>query len=144
MSTNSQVEDLVERLARATNEHDLDALTACFAPEYVNETPAHPERGFRGRDQVRKNWEQIFGAVPDLEADVRYLADDTTAWTEWEMRGTRPDGSRHLMRGAVIFGVEGGLATWARFYLEPVLDGGPRIDEVVRQQVTAETRRAEG
>ncbi|MGZ5301942.1 MAG: nuclear transport factor 2 family protein, partial [Actinomycetota bacterium] len=74
MSTNSQVEDLVERLARATNEHDLDALTACFAPEYVNETPAHPERGFRGRDQVRKNWEQIFGAVPDLEADVRYLA----------------------------------------------------------------------
>jgi ketosteroid isomerase-like protein len=126
---------LVDRMCRAVNGHDVEALIACFAPDYVNETPAHPARGFKGREQVRKNWEQIFTAVPDIEAEVRWVADDDTAWSEWEMRGTRPDGSPHLMRGVVIFGVEHGEASWARFYLEPVQEGGPGIDETVRRTV---------
>jgi ketosteroid isomerase-like protein len=127
--------ELVTRLQRAVNEHDLDALVACFAPEYRNETPAHPARGFVGRDQVRRNWGQILGAVPDLVADLHMIADDSTAWTEWEMRGTRVDGSAHLMRGVVIFEVQGGEATSARFYLEPVEAGGAEIDQAVRQAV---------
>jgi hypothetical protein len=61
---------LVQRLRQATNDHDLDALAGCFAVDYRNETPAHPERGFAGRDQVRKNWAQIFAAVPDVRAEV--------------------------------------------------------------------------
>jgi ketosteroid isomerase-like protein len=126
---------VVERLARATNEHDLEALTACFALNYRNETPVHPERGFQGREQVRKNWEQIFAAVPDLTTQVRSIADEGSVWSEWEMRGTRRDGSAHLMRGVVIFGVEHEEATWARFYLEPVQEGGVGIDEAVRQGV---------
>lgn len=127
---------LVERLRRATNAHDLDALVACFAPGYRNETPVHPERGFVGRDQVRKNWEQIFAAIPDLTSEVlSCVVDGDTVWSEWEHRGTRPDGSKHVMRGVVIFGVEGGVATWARFYLEPVQEGGAGVDEIVRSQV---------
>lgn len=55
---------LVARLCRATNAHDLEAVVACFAPDYRNETPAHPERGFTGSDQVRKNWQQIFATIP--------------------------------------------------------------------------------
>src|SRR5664279_3034738 len=90
---------MLERLVRATNDHDLDALVDCFAADYRNETPAHPGRGFVGRDQVRKNWEQIFAFVPDVTAEVvRSAADGNTVWSEWEMRGTRPDGSTHLMR----------------------------------------------
>jgi hypothetical protein len=103
--------------------------------DYVNETPAHPARGFRGQSQVRKNWEQIFAAVPDIEATVRWAADGDTVWSEWEMRGTRRDGAPHLMRGAVIFGIEEGRARWARFYLEPVGEGGGGIDEAVRRGV---------
>jgi hypothetical protein len=30
---------MLERLVRATNDHDLDALTSCFALDYRNETP---------------------------------------------------------------------------------------------------------
>jgi hypothetical protein len=45
---------LVRRLAAATNAHDLDALVACFADDYLNETPVHPARGFRGADQVSR------------------------------------------------------------------------------------------
>jgi hypothetical protein len=126
---------LVERVCRAVNEHDLDALSACFASEYRNETPVHPARGFEGRAQVRRNWEQIFGGVPDISAEVRWIADDQTAWSEWEMRGTRRDGSTHLMRGVVIFGVDGDEATWARFYLEPVQDDGEGVNEAVRRAV---------
>jgi ketosteroid isomerase-like protein len=127
--------ELVARLQGAVNDHDLDALVACFAADYRNETPAHPARGFVGREQVRRNWGQILGAVPDLVADLRMIADDSTAWTEWEMRGTRVDGSPHLMRGVVIFEVRGDEAAAARFYLEPVEAGGPQIDEAVRQAV---------
>lgn len=128
---------LVDRLVRATNDHDLEALVACFASDYRNETPAHPERGFVGNEQVRQNWTQIFAAIPDLSAKVlRCTVDGDTVWTEWEHRGTRPDGSPHVMRGVVIFGVADGLAAWARFYLEPVQVDAGSVNEAVRQQVT--------
>jgi len=128
---------MVERLRRATDDHDLEALVACFASDYRNETPAHPERGFTGRDQVRRNWAQIFTAIPDIHAEVLgCVVDGDTVWTEWEHRGTRPDGSAHLMRGVVIFGVTGDLASWARFYLEPVEAHAGTVDDAVRRQVT--------
>jgi ketosteroid isomerase-like protein len=127
---------MVERLRLASNDHDLEAVVGCFAADYRNETPVHPQRGFAGRDQVRRNWEQIFAAIPDLTVKVlRCAVDGDTAWTEWEHSGTRPDGSRHLMRGVVIFGVGGGVAEWARFYLEPVQAGGGDADAAVLQQV---------
>ncbi|MEO6877081.1 MAG: nuclear transport factor 2 family protein [Gemmatimonadaceae bacterium] len=91
---------MVERLVRATNARDLDSLVDCFAPDYRNETPLHPSRGFVGRDQVRRNWEQIFTHVPNLHASVlRRAVSGDTVWSEWEMRGTRRDGAAHLMRG---------------------------------------------
>lgn len=128
--------ELVNRLRRAVTDHDLDGVVTCFAVDYRNETPAHPSRGFLGRDQVRRNWQQIFAAVPDITAEVlRCSVDGDTAWSEWEHRGTRADGSPHLMRGVVIFGVTDGLAAWARFYLEPVRDDGMDSDRALRTQV---------
>ncbi|MBI1379261.1 MAG: DUF4440 domain-containing protein [Frankiales bacterium] len=136
MTTDPRPAALLERLTAATNAHDLDALVDCFAPDYVNETPVHPERGFTGADQVRRNWTQIFAAVPDVHAEViRSAVDGDTVWAEMEHRGTRPDGSPHLMRGVLVLGVPDTRATWARFYLEPVVAGGPGIDEVVRTTV---------
>ena len=131
---------MLRRLVNATNDHDLDSLADCFAPDYRNETPVHPARGFQGRDQVRKNWEQIFAFVPDITADVvRSTADGDTIWSEWEMRGTRPDGSPHLMRGVIIFDVHDGQARAARFYLEPVDDDAGNVDEAVQRQVVRDT-----
>src|SRR3954451_16689545 len=98
--------EVVTRLVRATNDHDIDALVDCFATGYVNETPTHPQRGFRGRDQVRMNWTSIFAGVPDISARViASIVDGSTAWTEWEMSGTRRDGAHHAMAGVIIFGV---------------------------------------
>ena len=108
-------------------------MVDCFAPDFVNETPAHPSRSFRGRDQVRRNWAQIFAAVPNLEADmVDSAIRGDTVWTEWEMRGTRLDGAPHLMRGVSIFKVAGDEFTSVRFYLEPVEQAGADIDAALR------------
>lgn len=124
---------LARRLRDAVNRHDLDAMALCFAKDFVNETPVHPARSFRGRDQVRKNWAQIFAAVPDLETEMVDLAiHDDTVWTEWEMRGTRLDGARHLMRGVSIFEVVDGAFASVRFYLELVEQAGLGIDAAIQ------------
>ena len=124
------------RLLAATNAHDIDALAACFDGDYVNETPVHPARGFIGQAQVRRNWEQIFAGVPDLRAEILATAvDGADIWTEWEMQGTRRDGSEHLMRGVIVFSVTNGVASRARFYLEPVEAASGTVDEAVRRQV---------
>jgi ketosteroid isomerase-like protein len=126
----------IDRLVRATNQHDLEALIACFAEDYENETPAHPARGFRGRAQVRRNWEQIFAFIPDIRAEVvRSAVEADTVWTEWEMRGTRRDGKASLMRGIIVFGVSGEAIRWARFYLEPVDESDATVDDIIRDQV---------
>ncbi|GAA4482872.1 nuclear transport factor 2 family protein [Microbacterium panaciterrae] len=123
---------VVRALAAATSAHDLEALVACFADDYRNETPVHPARGFRGATQVRRNWAQLFAGIPDLTA--RVVASATagdTVWSEWEMSGARQDGTPHLMRGVIIFVIADGHVVSARFYLEPVDRSGTGVDEAV-------------
>jgi ketosteroid isomerase-like protein len=131
-------EALLERLVAAVDRHDLDALEDCFAPRYRNETPAHPAQGFTGREQVRRNWEQIFTFVPDITAKVlRCHCAGGVTWSEWEMTGTRRDGTAHQMAGVILFGVRDGRFAWARFYLEPVQAAGAGATEAVRGHVRA-------
>lgn len=118
----------LDRMVQALNAHDLDAMVACFAHDYVNRTPAHPRRGFVGSGQVRTNWSQIFTAVPDVRAGLtRVAVAEQTVWSEWEISGTRADETAFLMRGVVIFEIPADIITAATFYLEPVEDrsGGP-------------------
>ena len=113
--------ETVGRLLEAVNAHDLEAMVALFADDYHNQTPAHPQRGFRGNDQVRRNWTQLFAGVPDLRARLpRVVVDGDSVWTEWDISGTRADGAAFGMCGVVIFGVTDGRIASARFYLEPV------------------------
>src|SRR5438132_8915565 len=98
--------EVLERLRCAIGQRDLEALAACFEPEYESGFPAHPDRTFRGHGQMRRNWSQIFGMVPDLAATLVCSAvDDETAWADWEWRGTRVDGAPFAMRGVTIQGV---------------------------------------
>lgn len=132
MHRSSDPLSMVQRLVDATNAHDLDALVSCFTDDYLNETPAHPARGFRGSDQVRRNWARLFAGIPDLAASVlASAADGGTVWTEWEMSGVRRDGITHLMRGVIIFDVAHGKATRARFYLEPVEESSGGVDAAI-------------
>ena len=126
----------IDRLVLNTNQHDLESLVTCFSEDYQNETPVHPARGFSGRAQVRRNWEQIFAFVPDIHVEVvRSAVENDTVWTEWEMRGTRRDGRSHWMRGVIVFGVRADAIRWARFYLEPVDESDATVDDAIREQV---------
>ncbi len=126
----------IERLVRVMNAHDLDGIVACFADDYVLDAPTHPARSFSGNAQVRKNWTQILGGVPDIAARiVRSTVDGEAVWTEWEMGGTRRDGAAHLMRGVFIFDVAAGLIRRGRMYLEPVDVTATSMDAAVRDQL---------
>ena len=131
-------ESLVEKVRQAVNNHDLEAVVDCFADDYRNKTPAHPDRGFVGREQVRTNWERIFTGLPDVSARIPRLAIiGDVAWTEWELGGHRADGEEQALRGVIIFGVDSGRFSWARFYLEPVESGGGGVDDAVSRIVSA-------
>jgi ketosteroid isomerase-like protein len=123
---------VVAAIALALNTHDVEVLVACFDDDYVNETPVHPNRGFRGREQVRRNWTTIFAAVPDLSVRiVGMTVEGDTVWSEWEHSGTRLDGSPHLLRGVVIFTVGSSVVRSARFFLEPVEHSSGGIDAAI-------------
>jgi limonene-1,2-epoxide hydrolase len=131
---------VVERLLAATNEHDIGALLECFASEYVNETPAHPQRSFGGRDQVGQNWTAIFAGVPDITARVNASAvDGSRVWTEWEMSGTTLVGAPHAMAGVIIFDVRDNHIVSARFYLEPVEVTSGDVDAAVERAMQGRT-----
>jgi hypothetical protein len=132
MSDETRPIDLLNRLQRAQNEHDILAFVDCFAPAYRSEQPVHPDRAFVGREQVHVNWSAVFAAVPDFRAElIRSAAEGDTLWAEWHWTGTRSDGSPLDDRGVTIFGVSQGQIAWARLYLEPVEQQGRGIKAAV-------------
>jgi ketosteroid isomerase-like protein len=124
---------VVERLNAAMNDHDIDAFVACFEEEYESEQPAHPDRAFRGRDHVHRNWSAIFDGVPDFRSElIEGGATGDIEWSEWRWRGTQSDGTLLDMAGVIVCGVRNGRLRWARLYVEPIEQGGAGIDAAVR------------
>jgi ketosteroid isomerase-like protein len=131
-------EQVVARLQASMNAHDVEAFVACFAEDYESVQPAHPDRAFRGREQVRANWSEVFTGVPDFRAElVRVAAVGDTAWSEWRWQGTQTDGGRLDMAGVIVFGLRDDRVAWARLYVEPVEEQGAGIQAAVRD-MTAE------
>jgi ketosteroid isomerase-like protein len=129
---------VLERMHQALNAHDIDAFVALFSPDYQSEQPAHPDRQFAGREQVRENWGGTFQEVPDFHADLlRSAVTQDTVWSEWDWYGTRKDNSRLEMRGVMLMEVRAGQIAWARLYMEFVEHGGAGIREVVRRMRTS-------
>lgn len=138
MRSDTAVPELVGRLSAAINGHDLDGLVACFAEDVVSEQPAHPSRSFRGNEQVRANWTQLFAGLPDLRATlVRWAQDGNEVWTEWDWAGTRGDGAEVRMRGVTIQGIADGRCTWVRFFMEPLIDDESDNATVIRERVAS-------
>ena len=134
VESQSSPREILDQLQRAMNEHDLEGFLACFHPDYQSEQPAHPERGFGGREQVEKNWAALFGGIPDFRAELRATAaEGDTVWAEWRWTGTREDGGPLDLRGVTLFSAEGGQIAWGRLYMEEVEEEGEDIDETVRR-----------
>ena len=125
---------VVTRLHEALNRHDLDALVACFAPDYRSEQPAHPTRAFGGYAQVRTNWAAFFAGVPDFRAELLGAASaGDVVWSEWAWSGHRGDGSALDLRGVIVMGVADDRIHWARLYMEETEQDGADIDATMRR-----------
>ena len=125
----------VAELSDALNAHDAERLAAQFAPSYRSEQPAHPNRGYGGRDTLTSIWTDLFGAVPDLAGEVvAEVTQGATVWVEWHWHGHYVHGSLFDMRGVAIMELtDQGLVAAQRLYFEPVEHDGPGILESERQ-----------
>ena len=133
MGTQLRPQLLMERLLTAQNQHDLEAFLEFFDPDYQSEQPVHPDRGFSGREQVRKNWSAMFSSMPDFRSELILTANEgDTVWAEWHWYGTRTDKTRFGMRGVTICGIRNDRITWMRLYMEEVQEAGAGIDATVR------------
>jgi limonene-1,2-epoxide hydrolase len=136
MSAHVQAEspEAIERLHNAMNERDLEAFVACFDPNYRSEQPAHPNRGFGGREQVEKNWSALFEGILDFHADlVATATEGDTLWCEWHWTGTRANEGPLDMRGVTLFEIKDDQIVSGRLYMEEVEEAGAEIDETVRR-----------
>lgn len=124
----------VRRMFSAARQHNLDAMVAEFADDYVNTTPNHPGRSFTGSAQVRSNWSALFAGIPDLALDVVDSATgpDGKVWVEWGSHGTRRDGTAVEQAGIGIFTLRGHRIAAVRFYLEPVERDTGDVNAAVR------------
>ena len=119
---------VVKRLREAMNRHDPEAMLECFDPNYRSEQPAHPNRGFGGKDQVLKNWSAMFESFPDFEAELlRNSPDGDVVWSEWHWRATGLN-----MAGITVMRIKEDRILWARLYMEPVEEQGQDIDEAMQ------------
>lgn len=124
---------VIEQLKQAQNAHDLEALLACFVPDFQSNHPLHPDRAFQGIEHVRKNWSIIFQDIPDFHSELlRSAVVGDTAWTEWHYFGTRRNGMQLDLRGVVILGIEADRFKWGCLYMEPVQADGGGMDTAVK------------
>ena len=127
---------VVEGLRDAMNAHDLEKLVACFHDDVESVQPSHPSRSFKGRAQLRVNWTQILGAIPDLRADLlACVAGEHDAWAEWRWVGTRADGGRFEMCGVTVQTLRDGVIGSVRFFMEPVDASAQPVGAAVRDVI---------
>jgi ketosteroid isomerase-like protein len=116
---------LTEQMRAALNAHDVAAFVDLFHEDYSGERPRHPGGRNIDREEVRGNWTEMIGDVPDLRVEIpAALQEGDTIWSEWRVHGTARSGAMLELRGVIIFGVEAGRVAWSRTYLEPVEQEG--------------------
>ncbi len=120
--THASPKAVFERMIQTANRHDLDAMVACFAPDFRSEQPLYPERNFTGQAGVRKNWSFFFSAMPDFQTEVLSEAvEGDTVWAELLYHGTQVNGTKHVTRGVTISGIQGKQIAWSKLYIASVM-----------------------
>jgi ketosteroid isomerase-like protein len=121
--THSSPKVVFERMIKAANRHDLEAMVACFAPDFRSEQPFYPERNFTGQAGVRKNWSFFFSTMPDFQVDILSEAvEGDSVWAELHYHGTQVDGKKQVTRGVSISCIQGNQIAWAKLYIVTVLE----------------------
>jgi ketosteroid isomerase-like protein len=106
---------VIRRLQQAYNDHDADAVAACFSEDAVYEAPSGPGpsgASFVGREAIRDAVAARFAASPDVhwEQEGHFRSGDRGA-SSWLVSWTNPDGSLTALRGCDLFTLRGELVT---------------------------------
>ena len=106
------IAELMARLVQAWNAHDLEAIAACYAPDYVglDVAQATPLRGSHG---ARAAAARYLRAFPDLQLSGDWLIQDRRVALIWTLRGTHqgrllripPSGRAITVRGVSVLTV---------------------------------------
>ncbi len=121
MRSHSTPKEIFESMIEAANRHDLEALVAYFAPDYRSELPFSPERNFTGQAGVRKNWSFFFSTMPDFRVEIlSETVEGDTVWAELFFHGTRADGTKQMVRGVNIAGIQSEKIAWVKLYQDTV------------------------
>ncbi len=93
-------EDIIRRLGDAISRHDANARYALYAQDAVSYSPIAPE-GRRGREAMRKQFEDNLKAFPDLNMKLLNInAKGDTVAAEWVMTA-RHSGAFELPTGSL-------------------------------------------
>jgi ketosteroid isomerase-like protein len=133
--TQSSAQVVFERMIQAANRHDLEAMVACFAPDFRSEQPFYPERNFTGQAGVRKNWSFFFSMMPDFRVDIlSEVMEGDMVWAELHYHGTQIDGKKQVTRGVTIAGIQREQIAWARLYIEIVQMPDEQPIQIIRRR----------
>jgi uncharacterized protein (TIGR02246 family) len=112
-----QVDDLVDRQAKAWESKDIETALFDYAPDGVLISPGGR---WQGHDAIRDAARLFFKGVRDVQVHVtRVLWDDLGGQgaAEWTWTETRIDGSRHTAEDAIIFELKDGkILTWREYF----------------------------
>ena len=103
MSQASENLRILERLADAFNEHDLDKIMGLFSDDCSLDMPRGPDpwgTRYIGKAAVRKGLQTRFEMLPDVHyADIRHFATERMGVSEWLVTGTLRSGDTVKARG---------------------------------------------
>ena len=113
--------EIFDSMVAAANRHDLEGMLSYFASDYRAELPFTPEKNFIGQPGVRKNWSAFFSAMSDFRIEILSEAvEGDTVWAELFFHGTQADGTKMMMQGVNIMGMQSGKIAWGKLYQSPV------------------------
>jgi ketosteroid isomerase-like protein len=103
---------MLEAIATAFDEHDLDTIMLHFAEDAVFEGPRGAEpwgTRFVGRDAIREAFSARFAGIPDVRyGQDRHFVDGDRGASEWTLSGTTTDGQRIEVRGCDLWTLRDG------------------------------------
>jgi steroid delta-isomerase-like uncharacterized protein len=103
----TDLQELIDRYNQAWNDHDVDAICAFHAPDFVFENHTAGERA--EGEAARSHIAEIFRNTPDLAfAGRRLYVRDGLVVSEWTASATR-DGRSVEWDGVDVFPIENGL-----------------------------------
>ena len=103
---------ILERLAEAFNQHDLDKIMELFSDDCSLDMPRGSDpwgTRYIGKAAVRKGLQTRFEMLPDVHyGDVRHFATETMGVSEWLVTGTLSSGDSVKARGCDHYEFRGG------------------------------------